>query len=98
MPPLTCDKCGKPLVVKWDKRGTSLVCTGYPACIYTRELPVEMPEIEKGDKTEQTEECCQNCGRPMLLRKGRFGTFFACAGYPDCKTIKGNGGAQRRMS
>src|SRR5262249_44017738 len=30
---------------------------------------------------------CPNCGRPMLLRKGRFGEFYGCSGYPECKTI-----------
>jgi predicted HTH transcriptional regulator len=38
------------------------------------------------------EEYCENCGRPMVLKKGRFGTFFACTGYPDCKTTKPIGG------
>ena len=34
------------------------------------------------------EEYCENCGRPMVLKKGRFGQFYACSGYPDCKTTK----------
>jgi len=93
---LTCDKCGKPLVIKWGKRGTFLACTGYPDCTYTRELAVDLPEIERGDLSEQEkEEYCQNCGKPMALKKGRFGTFFACTGYPDCKTVKQIGGAQK---
>ena len=32
----------------------------------------------------------------MVLKKGRFGTFFACSGYPDCKTTKQIGGAQKK--
>ncbi|MDP9053135.1 MAG: type I DNA topoisomerase [Acidobacteriota bacterium] len=92
-----CDKCGKPLVIKWGKHGSFLACTGYPECTYTRELTVDLPEIEKGDLGEQgEEEYCQNCGRPMVLKKGRFGTFFACTGYPDCKTTKQIGGAQKK--
>jgi DNA topoisomerase-1 len=94
---LTCDKCGKPLVIKWGKHGSFVACTGYPDCTYTRELPVDLPDIDSADLGEQgDEEYCQNCGRPMVLKKGRFGTFFACTGYPDCKTTKQIGGAQKK--
>ena len=94
---LTCDKCGKPLVIKWGKHGSFLACTGYPECTYTRELTVDLPDIDKADLAEQgDEEYCQNCGRPMVLKKGRFGTFFACSGYPDCKTTKQIGGSQKK--
>ncbi len=92
-----CDKCGKPLVIKWGKHGSFLACTGYPECTYTRELPVDLPDIDNADLAEQgDQEYCQNCGRPMVLKKGRFGTFFACTGYPDCKTTKQIGGAQKK--
>jgi len=94
---LICDKCGKPLVIKWGKHGSFVACTGYPECTYTRELTVDLPDIDKADLAEQgDEEYCQNCGRPMVLKKGRFGTFFACTGYPDCKTTKQIGGAQKK--
>jgi DNA topoisomerase-1 len=66
-------------------------------CTYTRELTVDLPDIDKVDLSEQgEEEYCENCGRPMVLKKGRFGTFFACTGYPDCKTTKQIGGPQRK--
>ena len=62
-------------------------------CTYTRELTVDLPDLDKADLSEQgEEEYCENCGRPMVLKKGRFGTFFACSGYPDCKTTKQIGG------
>jgi len=94
---LTCEKCGKPLVIKWGKHGSFIACTGYPDCTYTRELTVDLPDVDKADLTEQgEEEYCENCGRPMVLKKGRFGTFFACSGYPDCKTTKQIGGAQKK--
>ncbi|RJP17558.1 MAG: type I DNA topoisomerase [Candidatus Abyssobacteria bacterium SURF_5] len=35
-----------------------------------------------------TEETCENCGKPMVLRWGRYGKFLACSGYPECKTTK----------
>jgi DNA topoisomerase-1 len=94
---LTCDKCGKPLVIKWGKHGSFIACTGYPDCTYTRELTVDLPDVDKADLAEQgDEEYCENCGRVMVLKKGRFGAFHACTGYPDCKTTKPVGGQQRK--
>ena len=37
---------------------------------------------------EPTDEVCETCGRPMVIKYGRFGKFLACSGYPDCKTTK----------
>ena len=37
---------------------------------------------------EVTGEVCEKCGRPMVLRKGRYGNFLACSGYPECKNIR----------
>ena len=94
---LICEKCGKPLVIKWGKHGSFIACTGYPECTNTRELTVDLPDVDKADLTEQgDEEYCENCGRPMVLKKGRFGTFYACSGYPDCKTTKQIGGTQKK--
>jgi len=84
-----CEKCGKPMVIKWGRHGKFIACTGYPECTNTRELPQE-------GATEQDEaEYCDNCGRPMVLKKGRFGQFLACSGYPDCKTTKQLGEGQK---
>ena len=66
-------------------------------CTYTRELTVDLPDLDNANMSEQgEEEYCENCGRPMVLKKGRFGTFFACSGYPDCKTTKQIGGTQKK--
>jgi DNA topoisomerase I len=84
---LICEKCGRGLVIKWGKHGSFLACSGYPECTNTRELPAST--AENGELTEQEEEhYCDNCGRPMVLKRGRFGQFYACTGYPDCKTTK----------
>jgi DNA topoisomerase-1 len=94
---LVCEKCGKPMVIKWGKHGSFIACTGYPECTNTRELTVDLPDVDKADFSEQDEqEYCENCGRPMVLKKGRFGQFYACSGYPDCKTTKQIGGEQRK--
>ncbi len=94
---LICDKCGKPMVIKWGRHGSFIACTGYPECTNTRELKVDLPDVDNADLSEQgDEEYCQNCGRPMVLKKGRFGQFYACSGYPDCNTTKPIGGQQKK--
>jgi len=42
--------------------------------------------LEKVSLTQMSEETCPNCGRPMVIKVGRFGKFLACSGYPGCKT------------
>ena len=37
---------------------------------------------------EETDEVCETCGQPMVIKTGRFGRFMACTGFPDCKTTK----------
>jgi DNA topoisomerase-1 len=94
---LVCDRCGKPMVIRWGKHGSFIGCSGYPECTNTRELTVDLPDVDNVDLTEdEGEEYCENCGRPMVLKRGRFGTFWACSGYPDCKTTKRIGGAERK--
>ncbi len=36
----------------------------------------------------ESDEVCEKCGRKMLIRHGRYGTFLACSGYPECKNAK----------
>jgi len=82
-PPVACDKCGKPMVIKAGKFGLFLACSAYPDCENTRELETPEPGAE-GD----IEEACENCGKPMVVKRGRFGQFLACTGYPECKTTR----------
>ena len=37
---------------------------------------------------EETDEICETCGKPMVIKAGRFGKFIACTGFPDCRTTK----------
>ena len=39
-------------------------------------------------EAEQTGEDCPNCGHPLVIRKGKFGSFIACSNFPECKYIK----------
>ena len=45
-------------------------------------------EIKKLNPSEGEEKVCPNCGKPMAIRKGKYGLFYGCTGYPDCKTIQ----------
>jgi DNA topoisomerase-1 len=57
--------------------------------ILSAELEVADREIEKVElEDEVTDEVCELCGRPMVIKHGRFGEFLACSGYPDCKNTK----------
>lgn len=47
---------------------------------------LKLPKIEVKD--EPTDEICQNCGKPMVIKTGRFGRFISCTGYPECKTTR----------
>jgi DNA topoisomerase-1 len=44
--------------------------------------------IEKVDLTEETDEVCEKCGSPMVIKHGRYGKFMACSNYPECKNTK----------
>lgn len=82
-----CDQCGDTMVIKWGRRGEFLACRRYPECKSTKNFTRD----ENGDiviaKQETTDEVCDKCGKPMLVRFGRFGKFLGCSGYPECKTI-----------
>jgi len=46
-------------------------------------------EIDKKELTEEaTDEKCDKCGSPMVIKLGRFGKFMACSNYPECKSTK----------
>ncbi len=56
---------------------------------FKKNLTQKDKEIEKKDLIEEkTDEKCEKCGSPMVIKLGRFGKFMACTNYPDCKTTK----------
>ncbi|HUA13709.1 MAG TPA: type I DNA topoisomerase [Verrucomicrobiae bacterium] len=90
-----CERCGAPLVIKWGKHGSFYACSTYDkddpnTCTFTKENPINLPDLDSADmqETGAAEEYCENCGRVMVLKRGRFGQFMACTGYPDCKTTR----------
>jgi DNA topoisomerase-1 len=82
-----CDKCNKPMVIKWGRFGHFLACSGYPDCRNTREIQ-NYQDKDSADPDAFQNENCEKCERPMVLKKGRYGQFLACSGYPDCKNTR----------
>ena len=47
-----------------------------------------MKDVKITLEEDKTDEICDKCGKPMVVKHGRFGKFIACSGYPECKNIK----------
>ena len=83
---LVCEKCGKPMVIKWGRMGEFLACSGYPDCRNTMNFRREEGKIVPEKEEEvQVDEKCPECGAAMVMKRGRFGRFLACTRYPECK-------------
>jgi len=83
----TCEKCGKPMVIKMGRFGKFMACSGYPDCKNTKPLPEEAKKQAEMQK-QYANEKCPECGAPMQVKRGRYGEFLGCTKYPDCKGIK----------
>jgi DNA topoisomerase-1 len=85
---IACEKCGAMMVVKWGRNGEFLACPRYPECKNTKNFRRQ----ENGElhvaKEEEVNEQCEQCGRPMQLRWGKYGKFLGCSGYPECTNIR----------
>jgi DNA topoisomerase-1 len=80
-----CEKCGQgELLERISRHGFFLGCSRYPECDFIQDL-TPVPEDPGG---EPKIEYCDNCGKEMAIKRGMFGTFLACKGYPDCKTTR----------
>ncbi|MCX5710002.1 MAG: type I DNA topoisomerase [Candidatus Omnitrophica bacterium] len=82
-----CDKCGKPMIIKWGRRGKFLSCSDFPTC--------------KNSKSITTGVKCPNegCGGELIERRSKRGFFYGCSNFPKCtftsrtlpETTKDNG-------
>ena len=45
-------------------------------------------KMEREEIVEETDEVCEKCGSPMVVKYGRYGKFLACSNYPECKNTK----------
>jgi DNA topoisomerase-1 len=86
---MVCPQCGSPMVEKFGRFGKFLSCSNYPECKYIhREAVGENGEPAAGAPAPvESDIPCPNCGRLLVEKRGRFGTFLGCPGYPECKYI-----------
>jgi len=70
-----CQLCGKPMVIKWGRKGKFLSCSGFPECKFSK-------SITSGVKCPQPD-----CGGELLERRSRRGFFYGCSNYPKCTYI-----------
>ena len=97
---IVCPECNSKLTIRVGKNGHFLGCSGYPECYYTRnytrnEKGIIHPVEPSSDET--SDRICEKCGKPMLIKQGKYGAFYACSGYPDCKntqSVVSNNGEQ----
>lgn len=91
---MVCEKCGATMVVKNGRFGKFAACPNYPKCKNTKPLnPPTTAEKAEGNSEKKAEAAptdmvCELCGAPMVLRTGRYGSFYACSNYPTCKFTK----------
>jgi DNA topoisomerase-1 len=85
---IACEKCGALMVIKWGRNGEFLACPQYPECKSTKNFKRDEAGAVQVVAEEEVNETCARCGRPMLLRWGKFGRFLGCSGYPECKNIE----------
>lgn len=74
---LVCDKCGKPMVVKFGKYGKFIACSGFPDCKNIVKLINTLKDID-----------CPKCGGSVVVRKTKKGRlFYGCSNYPNCNFV-----------
>ena len=52
---------------------------------FAERLAKKYEEVEKKMPVEETDKLCPKCGKNLIIRFGRFGKFYACSGFPECK-------------
>ena len=77
------------MVYKKGRFGKFLACPNFPTCKNTKTLDKEGKPVENDEKkVEVADFKCEVCGGDMVVRSGRYGSFYACANYPTCKFTK----------
>ena len=85
-----CDKCGKAMVIKLGRFGKFFSCSDYPTCKHAKPLK-EDPEAKKEMEDLQKKlggKKCSKCKEPMEVKRGRYGEFLGCTGYPKCRNME----------
>ncbi len=76
---LICDKCGKPMVVKFGRFGKFIACSGYPECKNIVKI------------VNKIGVACPKCGGDVIVKKTKKGReFYGCSNYPNCDFVSWN--------
>ena len=68
-----CEKCGRPMVIKFGRYGKFIACPGFPECRNTKPLLTKVPGL------------CPECESPIVERRTRNRKrFYGCSRYPEC--------------
>ncbi len=71
-----CEKCGKPMVIKYGRYGRFMACSGYPECKNVKKI------------VNETGAACPKCGGKIIERKSKKGrVFYGCSEYPKCDFV-----------
>jgi DNA topoisomerase-1 len=68
-----CDKCGKPLVEKWGRKGKFLSCSDFPKCKYSKAITTGVACPDAG------------CNGELIERRSKRGFFYGCSNFPKCR-------------
>ncbi|WP_129672296.1 type I DNA topoisomerase [Candidatus Chloroploca sp. Khr17] len=95
---LQCPKCQQGLLaIKFGRNGEFLACTRYSkdggpdSCDFTSDFHRDSDGkivLDKASAPETSDVMCNLCGRPMVIKKSRFGPFLGCSGYPECSNTR----------
>lgn len=84
---IKCHKCKTgEYQIKWGRNGQFLACSNYPECNSTQDFKRHADDSIEIIPKEYAKEKCPNCGARLVVKKGRYGRFFTCENYPNCKT------------
>ncbi len=84
-----CEKCGAKMVYKDGRYGRFLACPNFPTCRTTVTLGTDGKPVKREAQVfEPAGFKCELCGADMIIRQGRYGEFYACSNYPECKNTK----------
>lgn len=92
-----CPKCGGILKERTGKYGKFLGCSNYPNCKFIRKINENQNITVNVNITEDknveslkidSDNKCPQCGSKLILKNGKYGNFYGCSNYPNCKYTK----------
>ncbi|KIX15912.1 type I DNA topoisomerase [Dethiosulfatarculus sandiegensis] len=85
---IKCPTCGQNMSIRLGKHGEFLACDGYPECKTTRDFTRDdNGKIIMAEPLPDPGINCSECGAPMQVKNGPYGSFLACSAYPKCRNI-----------